>query len=183
MAVYYPEDNCQSGVPEHLCDPCKPIELGGVRSVGFIDADATFANPSDPVEWAAKLLAGTIKLIPETSGTFDGGTPQEGAGFGDSPTSLDGYDYSLEFFDPNFVGNCDFYDNMKNARNAFKVIWRTETQVYLSDRSVIVLPKFPIANDVKSRVLWQVIVKWSSKNLPCSYTSPGAATFRCIQNL
>jgi len=179
MAIYYPGNNCQDNVPEHLCDPCLTIELGGIRSVAFIEEDFTFTNPASASEWNTGILAGQIIIIPLTYGTFDGGVPQEGQGFGDSPTSLDGYDFLLNYADPNFNGNCDFYDNLKNARNAYKVSWRTETLIYLSDKTVTILPKFPIAQDVKSKVVWSVDVKWTSKNLPCSYTAPDV--FDCTQ--
>lgn len=182
MAIYYPGDNCQTQVPEHLCDPCKAIELGGVRSVAFIADDFTFTNPSSTSEWANGVAAGQIILIPETNGTFDGGTPQEGAGFGDNPTSLDGYEFILTYSDPNYIGNVDHYDTLKNVRNGYKVAFRTGSRTIISDKTVVILPKAPVDSDVKSKVLWQVTVKWTSQNLPVDYSTP-ANVFRCIQNL
>lgn len=181
MAIYYPGDNCQSSVPEHLCDPCLTKELGGVRGVAFVPSDFTFTNPSSDAQWVAAVAAGAI-IIPETNGTFDGGTAQEGLGFGDNPTSLDGYDFVLQFFDPNYKGNCDHYDNLKNARGQFKVAFITETQLHLSSRTVTVLPKNPIAADVKSKVLWDVTVKFTQQNLVCSFDKP-STIFRCTQIL
>lgn len=182
MAIYYPEDNCDNLVPEHLCDPCLPKELGGVRTVLFIKTDFVFVNPSSASEWNNGILAKSIIIIPETFGTFDGGSPAESQGFGDNPTSLDGYDFLLNFSDPNFIGNCDFYDTLKNNRNAYKVAWRTGSQIWLGDKSVTIIPKSPVGVDVKSKVLWTVDVKWTSANLPCSYTSP-AVDWSCVQIL
>lgn len=182
MAIYYPGDNCQNQVPEHLCDPCRAIELAGVRSIAFIADNFTFTSPTNTSEWTAGIASEDIIIIPETNGTFDGGAPQEGAGFGDNPTSLDGYDFSLNYFDPNFIDNCDFYNTIKNSRNSWKVAFRTGSQVYISDKTVTILPKMPIAADVKGKVLWDVTVKWTSQNLPCSYNTP-TNVFRCVQNL
>lgn len=182
MAVYYPADNCNNLIPEHLCDPCVAKELGGVRTVLFIESNFVFVNPSSASEWNNGILARNIIIIPETYGTFDGGAPQESQGFGDNPTSLDGYDYTINFFDPNFIGNCDFYNTIKNDRNGFNVAWRTGSQIWLSDKTVTIIPKSPVAVDVKSKVLWDVMVKWTSSELPCSYTAP-AVDWRCVQVL
>lgn len=182
MAIYYPGDNCQNLIPEHLCDPCSSIELAGVRSVAFIDSGFTFTNPESASEWNNGITAGSIILIPLTNGTFDGGTPQEGVGFGDNPTSLDGYDYVLQFLDPNFVGNWDFYDNIKNIRSGYKVAFRTGSRVVLSDKTVTVLPKAPVVNDVKGKVNWDVTVKWTSRSLPRDYAAP-AIDWSCVQTL
>lgn len=184
MAVYYPADNCANQIPEHFCDPCTPKELGGVRTAGFIKSNFVFTDPSSASEWNNGFVSTprNIILIPEVYGTFDGGTPLESQGFGDNPTSLDGYDFTVQFFDPNFIGNCDFYDTLKNDRNGYKFFFRTGSQVWLSDKTVTVIPKSPVAQDIKSKVLWDVTVKWTSANLPCSYPSP-AVDWRCIQNL
>lgn len=182
MAIYYPGDNCQSTVPEHLCNPCLPIELGGVRSVLFIDKDYTITSPTSASEWNNGILNGNIIIIPKTYGTFDGGVPQEGQGFGDVPTSLDGYDFMVQFFDPNFIGNQDHYNTIKNLRANYKVAFRTGSQIWMSDKVVTIIPKSPVAQDIKSKVLWDVTVKWTSQNLPNIYDAP-AVNWDCVQVL
>lgn len=182
MAIYYPGDNCQNEVPEHLCDPCDAIELAGVRSVALIDDGFTFTNPESATEWEQGVADGSIFIIPNTNGTFDGGAPQEGQGFGDNPTSLDGYDYTLNYMDPNFTGNWDFYNNIKNVRNGYKVAFRTGTRVVMSDTTCTILPKNPVVADVKARVNWDVTVKWTSQNLPRDYESP-SSIWSCVQTL
>lgn len=180
MAIYYPGDTCQSSVPEHLCNPCLPIELGGVRTVLFIDKDFVITNPSSPSQWNSGIQSRSIIIIPKTYGTFDGGTPQEGQGFGDTPTSLDGYDFTLQFFDPNFIGNVDHYDSLKNLRSNYKVAFRTGSQIIISDKVVTIIPKMPVAQDLKSKVLWDVTVKWTSQNLPGVYDAP-PVDWDCVQ--
>lgn len=182
MAIYYPGDNCQNLIPEHLCDPCLAIELAGVRSVAFIDNDFVFTNPESASEWQAGVTAKSIFIIPLTNGTFDGGAPQEGQGFGDNPTTLDGIDFTLNFFDPNFIGNWDFYNNLKNVRNGYKVAFRTSTRLIMSDKAVTVLPKNPVIADVKGKVTWDVTVKWTSQNLARDYAAP-ANIWNCTQIL
>lgn len=182
MAIYYPSDNCDKLVPEHLCNPCLPLELGGVRTVLFIDKDYIITTPSAASEWNSGITSRNIIIIPKTYGTFDGGTPSEGQGFGDTPTSLDGYDYFLQFFDPNFIGNVDHYDTIKNLRANYKVAFRTSTQIIMSDKVVTIIPKMPIAQDLKTKVLWAVDVKWTSQNLPFVYDAP-AVNWDCVQIL
>lgn len=177
MSVYYPT-GCDDTIPAHVCDPCEAIELGRIRSVAFIKTTFDFVDPSDPTEWQTGFANGDIILIPQTKGTFDGGAEVEAPGYGDQSTRLTGYNFQAQYQDPNYRQNCTFYNTLKNSR-AYKFAYRTETQIHISDNTVQVIPKNPVQDDTNTEVVWDVIVKWSGKDLPCPFDVPPSIFDEC----
>jgi hypothetical protein len=178
MSIYYPE-GCDASVPDHICDPCAVPEHGRVRSIAFIKSSFSFADPTDPTEWVTGIDNRDIIVIPEVLGSFDGGAPVEGPGYGDQATKVTGYNFSLLFKDPNYRENCAFYNGIKNARN-YKVAYRTETQIHISDNTVSVVPKNPVTEDLASEVVWDVEVKFAQADLPCPVDTPAGIFDQCL---
>lgn len=178
--IYYPS-GCDSDVPDHLCSNCSDIENARVRSVAFIKKGFTFTDPSSPAEWTAGILSKDIVMIPSTNGTFDGGAEQENDGYGDQKSKLTGYDFALNFKDPDYKGNGNFYNEIKRSRNYY-VAWRTATQVHISDKVVEIIPKNPVTAPTTDEVVWDVTVKWSSEDLPIPYDAP-LSVFTCFDYL
>lgn len=177
MSVYYPT-GCDDIIPAHICDPCVVAEHGRVSSIAFIKNTFEFIDPSDPTEWQTGFAAGDIILIPQTRGTFDGGSEVEGPGWGRKASSLTGYNFQLQYQDPNYKGNCNFYNILKRSKN-MKVAFVTETQVHISVEEVQVIPKNPIQDEVTSEVVWDVLVKWSGPDLPCPFDVPPTIFDEC----
>ena len=175
--IYYPS-GCATAIPNHYCNPCETPEHGRVRSVAYIASDFEFTDPSDPSEWQAGILAKKIILIPEVNGSFDGGSEVETPGYGDQQTKLVGYNFQLTYNDPNYKLNADFYNALKLSRN-YRLVYRTETQVHLTQNTVQAIPKNPVAEDLTSEVGWNVLVKWSEGVLPIPYDMP-AGIFNCF---
>jgi hypothetical protein len=176
-AVYYPS-GCAASVPDHYCNPCETPEHGRVRSVAFIASDFEFTNPSDPNEWEDGVANKKIIIIPETNGSFDGGSEVETPGYGDQQTKLVGYNFQLTYNDPNYKLNADFYNAIKLSRS-YRLAYRTETLVHLTENTVSVVPKNPVTEDLTSEVVWNVLVKWSEGNLPVPYAVP-PGVFTCF---
>lgn len=174
--VYYPS-GCDAEVVNHYCNPCDEIEHGRVRSVAFIKSDFEFTDPTNPTEWTAGIASKDIIIIPEVNGSFDGGSEVEAPGYGDQQTKLVGYNFQLTYNDPNYKNNADFYNALKRSRN-YKLAYRTETQTHITDNNVSVIPKNPVAEDLTSEVVWNVIVKWSQGDLPVPYDTP-TGIFTC----
>lgn len=174
MATGYYPSTCDVLIGEHSCDACAVRELGRIRGVGFIHKDyyATLnADPNNSSLWTAGLDIGTegIINIPETEGELAEPAEIVRTGFGDTKDFLTAFDWSASFRDPNFLENCDFWNDMNNARGEFYFYYRTETQTYIADKTVSVIAKQIIENDDSSLVLWKVDVKWRSLNIPCNY--------------
>lgn len=180
MSVYYPS-NCDDLVPDHICDPCEELEGGRVRSAAYVKTTFSFTDPSDPTEWTAGFIAGDIILIPQTKGTFDGGQEVEAPGYGDQVTRLTGYNFQVQYQDPNYKLNCTFYNTLKNSRQ-WKFAYRTETQIHIVDTTVQVIPKNPVQEDTNTEVVWDVLVKWSGRDVPCPYDVPPGIFDACTYN-
>jgi len=178
MSVYYPT-GCDTDVPSHYCDSCEAPELGRVSSIAFIKNTFSFTDITNPVEWQTGFAAGDIVLIPMTKGTFDGGSEVEVPGYGRQATRLVGYNFQLQYQDPNYRGNCNFYNALKRSR-AYKVAYATETQIHISDTTVSVIPKNPVQDDVNSEVVWDVIVKWAGFDSPCPFDIPEGIFDECV---
>lgn len=181
MSIYYPA-NCDAEIPDHVCDPCEDIEQGRVRSIAYIKKTVAFLDPTNPVEWQQQFDAGNIILIPQTKGTFDGGAEVESPGYGDQATRLTGYNFQLQYQDPNYRQNCAFYNALKNSRD-WKVAYRTSSQIHLVEVAVSVIPKNPVQDDINSEVVWDVLVKWADKDVPCPYDVPPTIFDSCVVNI
>lgn len=177
MSIYYPS-GCDTIVPDHLCNPCEETEHGRVRSIAFVKKSFAFTDITNAVEWQNGIASKDIIIIPEVLGSFDGGSPVEGAGYGDQQTKLNGYNFVLNYKDPNYKLNADFYNALKYSRE-FLVAYRTETQTHISTNAASVVPKNPVAEDLTSEVVWDVEVKFSQGDLPEPFDTP-AGIFDCF---
>lgn len=175
--IYYPPTDCDDAA-EHFCNVCDQIELGRVRGVAFIKKTFTFTNPSSAAEWTAGILSGDIIVIPETTGTYDGGTPKEGTAFGDQEFRTTGYSYTLQFKDPNYKQNRDFYNSIQYSRN-YNMAFRTETQIHLSNKPVSISVQDPVTEDLNAEVTWNVTAKWASQSLMTIEDMPLGIFDRC----
>lgn len=176
MSVYYP--GCTTTQADPICTDCPTKELGDVRSVFFVRNTFTFTDITDTAEWTTGLNAKDIFVLPFTRGTFES-TPNLQEGFGDVVETLDGYDHDLNYFEPNYKANCNFYNDIKRSKE-WKVGYRTETQVHLSDVVATIIPKAPIVEGKTTSVIWSVQVKFSQEDIPCPSDQPTGVFDRCI---
>lgn len=171
----------------HVCDPCER-ELGRVRGVvlfdGAFDLDALITKlktgTSEDQEAAiaafeTAIAEGKAHLISETTGTYDGGSPQTGDGYGDEENRLLGYLYTLNFNDPSYAGNRDFWQKAENEH--WKILWRTETLLHAVNKPVSIQAIDPIEADLTSSVNWAVTATWKSKLKPELAPIGGLAKF------
>lgn len=158
----------------HSCDPCGR-ELGRIRGVALVDGSVNLSSLIDNLkngkdaeaqeEFERIIEAGQLHLISETTGTFDGGSPQTGDGYGDEETRLLGYLYTLSFKDPSYNGaNKEFYERAENEH--WTMIWRTETLLHFADKPAGIQAIAPVEQDLTSAVAWNVTATWKSKNKP-----------------
>lgn len=178
--IYYPTSNCgESGViPDYTCSPCPAYEFGRVRSIFYKKTSYDFVDPTDPTEWTTAIENKDVIVLWETQGTYDGGTTEELAGFGDRETTNGGTTHILTYKDPNYSDNCDFYNAIKTS-NEYEAGFRTSSKIHFTDAPVTITPKNPIADDLKSIVVWEVQLKWQNSNSPCPYDTPEGTFENC----
>lgn len=156
----------------HSCNPCGR-ELGRIRGVALVDGSVDLTSLIDALKGETEnaisifeglIESGQLHLVSESTGTFDGGAAQTGDGYGDEETRLLGYLYTLQFKDPSYSGNKDFYERAENDH--WKMIWRTETLLHFADKPATIQAIAPVEEDITSAVVWNVTATWKSKDKP-----------------
>ena len=176
--LYYPS-SCDEDIPAHSCSDCPDNqEHGRIRGVAYIHKSYTFADPTDPTEWQSAIAAGKVIIIPKTNGSYDGGTPIEGPGYGDQESTNLGSRFSAVYKDPNYAGNVTFYNVLKRSRN-WKFCYLTETKLRITRKTVTVFPKDPVQDDITSLVEWEVTVKWMDTQFGEAFDIPDGI-FECF---
>lgn len=180
MSVYYPTSNCgtEGVLPDYSCNDCPELEFGRVSSFAFIKSSFSFIDPSNAVEWTNGINNRDIIVIGKTQGSFDGGTPQELAGYGRAEFTYGQSSFVLNFRDPNYKSNCDFYNTAKSL-SSYKGAYVTSSQVHLIENPISISLKNPVADDLKSHVVWDVTIKWADYDVPCPYNAPAGIFDTC----
>jgi len=196
MAIVYKKCVADGGIPEYMCDPCVTGEHGRVRGAAYIDKslkeliDAESTTPGvKNIEskewWETQILAGLIKVIPTTRGTYDGGTSNMITGFGDQKEVKSSKTHSLVFNDPNHAGNDDFYQAIEDNAGNYLIAWRTETELRVSTEPLSNIDaQDAVEEDIDSYVTWQVTNTWdqkgSKKNVPIYNLGDVKDVFNCV---
>ena len=169
--AYYPY-TCDT-VPAHIACSCE-VELGRVRSAALIHTSfysQFMTAPEDEATWAAGIEAGFIVVVPESIGTFNGGEPIYGRGFGFTEETLTAQKFEVAYVDPDYLGNLDFYNSINGSRN-WHIAFCSETILRISDKTCSIFASDKIENDLKKEVVWNVTAKWTWNKTPQHYTIP-----------
>ena len=168
------------GALTHVCDPCDTPEMGRVRSIVLIKSGTVIELPLSKTEWQAAIEAGNIIIIPEVIGSFDGGTPVYGEGYGNKKEKKLYDDYVLPFRDPNYADNEDFWQEAEQVE--WNAGYCTETLFHYINAPVSLAAKAPVEEGLDTRVVWNVELKWSSKKKPqATPIEPVAEFFKCFE--
>jgi hypothetical protein len=184
---------CGSGdIPAHVCNGCIKTEQGGVRGAAYIAESYipwTAGKLIDKTKvetlewWQTGIENGDIHVIPKTRGTFDGGSPVTGAGFGDLAEIVSGKTFTLTVNDPDHKQNEEFYAAMANAAGAFHVAWITGSELRISEKPVNIDPVDNTEEDVNSQVVWAANVTWAQdrKTVQIFDKEPIKEIFACFE--
>lgn len=178
LSGYYPA-TCDD-IEQHTCDPCEAPEFGRVRSAAFIKNSFVFADPTSTLEWQTGVANGDIIIIPFTNGEMPEPTAKMGTGYGDNLEELIAYDFSIKLSDPNFVSNNPFYNKIAGQRG-WKLAFRTSSQTYITPITVTIVPMYKIENDLNSKIVWGVSLKWVHKNFPELFNTPENIFDECLE--
>ena len=176
MSIYSP--GCSETIVAPICSDCPDKELAGIRSLFLEKTSHSFTDITDPTEWETAICAEDVYVFPRTRGSLDI-AEQLAAGFGDTLEDLDSYEFTLNVFDPNYLNNCAFWNTIKKSKN-YKVGWRTETKIYYSDKASLIVPKAPVAEDLKAKVIWNIMFKFTQEDNPCPSDIPVGIFDDCI---
>lgn len=158
----------------HLNDPCAH-ELGRVRGVILFEQSTDIANFIDklktettsPIAYRALnqlINSGKAHLISLTKGTYNGGEPHTADDFNEGETRLLWKEYELQFIDPTYRDNAEFWN--KAEKRKWYIAWRTETLLHIATTPANILISNPIEDDVNSTVAWNITATWRSNQPP-----------------
>ena len=151
---------------------CGDIELGRIRAVAFVKKTAAVTNPSSDAVWSALVAAKNAVVIRNVRGQSDGGSPVEGPGFGDTPSDLQGFNFTASYVDQNTVPNVDFYNQLKKLAKTYRFWYVTETQIWETGAVPVIIPTIPKTENVADTVVTNVTVKWTKEDQPTPRTKP-----------
>jgi hypothetical protein len=170
---YY--SSCDDSLDPHFCRDCDDLtEKARIRRGGWLRKSARAAilvDPTDPLLWQAAIDAGDFIVLPELSGTFDGGAPKYGPGFGDQKEKYLGSDFVANIKDPMYKENWPHYKSLVGKSN-WHFVYVTETQLHISGVAVTVAPKNPITENVDDDVIWEAEIKWFESFTPAPHDAP-----------
>lgn len=163
----------------HTCDACHGTEMARIRGIALIKPGTSITIPLTSNEWQTAILAGNIIIIPRISGSLDD-AEKEGDGYGDEKSRLLGHDYTLNFKDPDYAANKDFYEAAE--KQGWHLAYRTETQLHIVDNAEATLvAKQTVEESLDSPLVWDVTLKWTSDTKPkMAATTPVRQFFECF---
>lgn len=154
----------------HACNPCNETEGGRVRGMMYIRSGfdlgplkaALKAGTGAAAIFEAAVAAGNIHLIPETTGTYNGGEPEYGSGYGDESQRFVGRNHELTIKDPSYEGNADFYTRLEQEH--WIPAWKGDKLLHFGDKPASVVTTDPIEEGLETDVTWSSVINWKSKN-------------------
>ena len=176
--MYYPS-NCNE-ISTHDCESCE-VELGRIRSVAFVHRSyysTLIADIENVNVWVDGRDDNKIFVYPFVNGEFSGGSAITGRGFAKAEETLMAYNFSLDFFIPNYEGNVAHWNALRGSRNYY-VIFCSETKMHVTNKVCTIVPKNEIKNDLKQEVIWSCSSKWTSDNFPTIYEIADGI-FECV---
>jgi hypothetical protein len=176
---------CASSEATHVCHSCpdgRIREFARTRSGGWITTaylSTLLAAVTTEATWTTGIDAGSIIMLPQTSGSYDPGDPKELKGFGDIKTTYGPREMTLLLNDPDYVDNYAFYNEI-SRRTDLVPFFRTSNSVHIFDKPASIKAKNPVADDLEEEVVWQVESKVTSENLPTIHSTAAiASVFGC----
>ena len=161
----YPSE-CDDIEVVHTCTDCNtPAEPARLMSVFFMLDDFEFSNPALFSEWEAAILAGNVVVIPKTNGDFDGGTPQFEDGYGEELQQYVTTEFKANYKDRDLKANWAFYEGKKLSKR-WRFGFRTKNYVFITNTPCTIVPRFPVENNIKGSVVWNVEVSCAERENP-----------------
>jgi len=158
---YYPTD-CDEQQELYTCENCdEQTEHGRVRHVALVRKKylpTILADPTNPQVWKDGLAYGDVIIIPDVIGTWNGGEPKEGTGYGDQEGGIDGFNHEINFKDKRLKSNSNFYKTLAKSKDRVAV-WALESLIFISTKTVSIAPKTPVTENLSDIVNWEVKIK------------------------
>ena len=174
-AIYYPAGECDN-LPDHIPEVCagEDTEQARVSSVALIHKSVIASIKTDPsvaAAWLAAIQLKKVYIIPETQGSYDGGTPVKGTGYGRLKEKIISFDGVVTYKDPAYKANGPFYNALAKS-NSWHIAFCTETQIHVSDTPATFAPKNEVVDDVTGEVVWTIEASFNQPGVLAPFDIP-----------
>jgi hypothetical protein len=160
--MYY-TDNC-AVIPDPYCGQCPVVETARIQGIWFQKTSFAFASGSgagsiyDPTAWQTAMAAGNVYVFPFTHGSLDV-AKQTDTGFGNVPTVLTNYLYTLKVNDDRPDLNVPFWNAITN-NFGFYCGYKTQSWLWLPTANASVTVTLPVADDLNKMVTIEADIEW-----------------------
>lgn len=154
--MYY-TDNC-AVIPNPYCGQCPVVENARIQGIWFQKTSYVFTDITNPAEWQTAMAAGNVYVFPYTHGSLDV-SKQTDTGFGNVPTVLTNYLYTLKVMDDRADLNVPFWNAITN-NFGFYVGYHTSNWIWLSHASASVSVTLPVVDDLNKMVVIDADIEW-----------------------
>lgn len=165
---------CEEDVPDFIPLECG-LELGGIVGVGLIYSteSPTTTQLQDAEFWEEQFDVSPQRYwnIPETRGSYAGGTPTEATGYGKNRIRRTGADHEATIQVEGIEGNDDFM-NKVNRRKKWHVVFILNGGLMLYARDVSIWAKIVVEESITTEARWDMNFKWSSFDIPVVLRAP-----------
>ena len=175
MSIYNP--GCGEITPP-ICQDCPSKELGRVRHFWLQKSTYTFADITDPNEWATAICNEDVYVFPYANGTIDMAELLSD-GYGNVPQTLDSYEFTANLHEPQYKNNIAFWNDIKRS-NQYLFGYCTQTLGHLSDVAAMFFPKAPVSADVKAKIDLNITVKFVQEDLIEPFVFPTSIFDVCL---
>lgn len=168
-------NECDDSVDPHYSRTCDDVaEKGRIRRGAWIHKSvvaAILAAPTVLSTWETPVADGKVILLPELSGTFDGGTPKFGPGFGDQKEKLLGSDFKANLKDPVYADNFHHYASLA-GKTSWHLAYCSESKIHITGVPVTISSKNPITENLDDDVIWETECSWFQFFTPAPHDLP-----------
>lgn len=152
------------------------VESGRIIALGLVDPSYTFTDPGDDTEWTTNLGSSpqmAWKITKGVRGSMPRATETEAEGFGREATMITGADRQANLQVIGVKGN-DAWVRMVNAKKWHVALPYSEGDMVYVDVPCTVRFEQAIEQDIKSAVIWDVVIKWTNYDIPLVHTTPAS---------
>lgn len=154
------------------------LEPGSITAMAFVEEDVDFeTNPDDienPANWINLAYAASVIIFQEVRGSYPRPAATEVPGKGKQDIRVVGRKHQATFKVNSVKGNDSFWNTMNKATNykaAFVVGIDYDLLIYVPV-NVSIDAALLVPESTDSEAEWEVVVKWSSKDVPRTHNVP-----------
>lgn len=167
-----PVYNCAEYTP-FLESICAADEQGRVQQLMLVEESVIPVSPLalNSAFFLSQETAAKAIVFRDVSGTYDGGAPTKGPGFGSEQERTTGKVHTLAVKIPKLLGNEAAAQSLEKRAGLYRVIWLTGTRLWVAPKGakVNITALFPVGENTTDLVTPMLTVVFSKNELVRTY--------------